>query len=303
MGAIDTFLGFTRMIATGWDSPRMARVVRWGAGFGVELDAEEQATVTFAAPEYVPHWRSILNVDFAAAENLTIAADGDHQIGGNWLSFVNQANVYSVLARWGVVAGTGLRIRANAAGTLFSAGTLPEVRCLLTGYSLGCPLRCRVRYSSCYGSADVRTFFGLRWVGDDPAYCVAMGTSHDAGAGIETVVPVRTSDGSNVQFGAVDLGAASESGIQNVLGFTMPIGAGVVRPVLLELSDSIFGGWGVGANALVRSVYFDAAAGRVDRNFYGINNAWPTLCLGAEFTTQSPSAGLEITGIRVDQFY
>jgi hypothetical protein len=303
MSAIDTLLGFTRMIAAGWPYPRTARVLRWGTGFGVEFDAEEQATVTFSSPEVVPHWRTLLNVNFLTGTSLTISGDDTVLVDGSWLSFVNQANVHSTSARWSIATGTGLIISANASGTLFSAGTLPELRFLLSSYALGRPLRCRVRDSSCYGSTDVRTFFGLRWVGSDPAYCAVMGTTHDAGAGIESVIPVRTSDGGTVAFTALPLGAASESGMQNVLGLTMPLGAGVVRPMILELSDSIFGGWGVAENALMRSVYFDAAAGRIDRNFYGINNAWPVLALGAEFTTHSTSSGLVIEGIRVDQFY
>lgn len=300
----DLMSGATLISGGNLPEPIAVSRVNVGSGLDVSVTGGVANITAVASPlDSVPRWRSMLSVDFLTASSMTIGEDGEVLVGTNWLSFVNQANVYSVLSRWSIATGTGLLIRANAAGTLFSTGALPEMRCLLAGYNLGSPLRCRVRYGSCYGSTDVRTLFGLRWTGADPAYCVAQGTSHDAGAGIESVVPVRTSDGTNVQFGAVDLGPASESGLQNVLGFTQPIGAGVVRPMLLELSDSIFGGWGTAQNTLVRSVYFDAAAGRIDRNFYGINNAWPTLTLGAEFTTQSASAGLVITGIQVDQFY
>lgn len=302
MSALDTLLGFTRMIGGGQATARTARVLRWGTGFGVAFDSNEEATVTFTPPEVVPHWRSVVDVDFSTAAVTAIGADGEYQLGGQWFTFANFGSLHNPAVQWQIIAGSGLYLSANAAGTLFSSGTLPELRVQLSDYVLGAPLRCRARYVSSFGS-DIETILALRWTGDDPAYCGVGGGSHAAGLGFESLLVRRTDDGNALSFSPISFDPASESGIQNVLGFTMPLGAGVVRPLLVELSDSIFGGWQSEANALVRSVYFDAAAARIDHNFYGINNARPTIALGAQFTSPSNSTGVRIQGLRVDQFY
>jgi hypothetical protein len=65
MGALDTLLGFTRMIGGGLSAARTARVVRWGDGFTVVFDSNEEATVTFAAAEGGARWRTERLLDFA----------------------------------------------------------------------------------------------------------------------------------------------------------------------------------------------------------------------------------------------
>jgi hypothetical protein len=310
MSALDTLLGFTRMIGGGWSTARTARVVRWGDGFAVEFDSNEQATVTFVAAEGGARWRTERLLDFTnqapnwpLTENPKVfTADTQYFMDdiSTAIYFAGHANLFSTTNQWAIQNGTGLVMKANANGTSFGTLTAPRLWTIMSGLKNNAPTRARINYLTSYGST-IETHAGIFW---------------SAGAGIETIDMSLFSNDANAGWGAYSLQRKMTGGVSDafelslpeqldVAGLYMPLGARPRLLAYLQMGNASSGAMlagELGSDALLDITPSLGSGTRCSTTTTErAGTAGFFIC--PEFATHSLSAGIVIQSLLVEQFY